>query len=168
MSRSSSRLASGRSSTPRTTLKMAALAPMPRASVTATVIQRARARAKERTAILKSRKKDIGPPTIRLQWEFTSISPGWDQRAAFQRSPKSLKRSTGSIALAHFYWTDISRKRHNRPDFNGPKTRTRNFPGHLHGFVHIGSLDQIKAAELLLGFSKRAIRYRCFSVPQSH
>jgi hypothetical protein len=58
--RSSSRFASGRSSTPRITLKMAAFAPMPRARVMATVNHNARARAKERMATFKSRRKDMG------------------------------------------------------------------------------------------------------------
>src|SRR5437867_560503 len=54
MSRSWSRLTSGRSSTPRTTLKMAALAPMPRARVKTTVKVRPLARIRERSANLRS------------------------------------------------------------------------------------------------------------------
>src|SRR5687768_9744416 len=54
MSRFSSRLTSGRNRTPRTTLKMAALAPIPKASVTTTVIARPLTRPSERSANLKS------------------------------------------------------------------------------------------------------------------
>src|SRR5438093_13129313 len=54
MRRSWSRLTSGLSSTPRTTLKMAALAPIPRASVKTTVNVRPLARASERSANLRS------------------------------------------------------------------------------------------------------------------
>jgi hypothetical protein len=53
-------LTSGRSSTPRTTLKMAALAPMPSASVRATVIARPLLRASERAANFSSCRKVIG------------------------------------------------------------------------------------------------------------
>src|SRR5579885_3134988 len=60
MRRSSSRLTSGRRSTPRTTLKMAALAPMPRARVRTTVIARPLLRQRERTASLRSRPKSSG------------------------------------------------------------------------------------------------------------
>jgi hypothetical protein len=48
-------LTSGRSSTPRTTLKIAALAPMPSASVTTTVAARPLARRRERKPIRMSR-----------------------------------------------------------------------------------------------------------------
>src|ERR1700724_192257 len=57
--RSSSRFASGRSRTPRTTLKIAAFAPMPRARVAAAMIHNVRARAKERIASLRSRSNDM-------------------------------------------------------------------------------------------------------------
>src|SRR5579872_6330300 len=50
----SSRLARGRSRTPRTTLKMAAFAPMPRASVTTTMTVSPLVRIKERNANFKS------------------------------------------------------------------------------------------------------------------
>src|SRR5260221_6676932 len=52
--RSSSLLTSGRSSTPRTTLKIAALAPMPSASVTTTVSASPLTRASDRKAKRKS------------------------------------------------------------------------------------------------------------------
>src|SRR5918993_2516450 len=54
MSRSASRLTSGLSSTPRTTLKIAALAPIPNASVRTTVIARPLARASDRRAKRRS------------------------------------------------------------------------------------------------------------------
>src|SRR5256884_5708912 len=53
MSRSSSRLTSGRRSTPRTRVKIAALAPMPRARVSTTVITSPRS--EEHTSELQSR-----------------------------------------------------------------------------------------------------------------
>src|SRR6267154_2607063 len=59
MRRVSSRLTSGRKSTPRTRVKIAALAPMPRARVSTTVIASPLVRASERSATLKSRRKDI-------------------------------------------------------------------------------------------------------------
>src|SRR4051812_13430618 len=62
MRRSSSRLASGRRRTPRTTLKMAALAPMPRASVRMTVMVSPLVRERERTANFRSCQKVIGIP----------------------------------------------------------------------------------------------------------
>src|SRR5580658_10142023 len=55
MRRFSSRLTSGRRSTPRTTLKIAALAPMPSASVRITVIARPLVCARERRATFRSR-----------------------------------------------------------------------------------------------------------------
>src|SRR5271169_2050496 len=55
MRRFSSRLTRGRRSTPRTTLKMAALAPMPRARVRMTVMARPLVRARERRATFRSR-----------------------------------------------------------------------------------------------------------------
>src|SRR5438132_2759291 len=58
-SRLSSRLTSGRSSTPRTTLKIAALAPMPSASVTTTVAASPFARVSERRAKRRSERKLI-------------------------------------------------------------------------------------------------------------
>src|SRR5260370_24166644 len=67
MRRFSSRLTSGRRSTPRTRVKMAALAPMPSASVSATVMARPLVRASERSATLKSRRNDI----------FCSSVGGW-------------------------------------------------------------------------------------------
>src|SRR5260370_30751854 len=67
MRRFSSRLTSGRRSTPRTRVKMAALAPMPSASVSATVMARPLVRASERSATLKSRRNDI----------FCSLVGGW-------------------------------------------------------------------------------------------
>src|SRR5262245_45408908 len=54
MRRSSSRLARGLSSTPRTTLKMAALAPIPRASVVTTVSASPLARSRDRNAYFRS------------------------------------------------------------------------------------------------------------------
>jgi hypothetical protein len=57
--RSSSRLTSGRSSTPRTTLNTAAFAPMPRPSVTMTVAARPLARNSERTANRMSRASSV-------------------------------------------------------------------------------------------------------------
>src|SRR3954451_25269351 len=54
LGRSSSRLTSGRRSTPRTTLKMAALAPIPSASVTTTVSDRPFARRSDRNATFRS------------------------------------------------------------------------------------------------------------------
>src|SRR5216684_685982 len=67
MRRFSSRLTSGRKSTPRTRAKIAALAPMPSASVSATVMARPLVRASERSATLKSRRNDI----------FCSSVGGW-------------------------------------------------------------------------------------------
>src|SRR6266849_9782570 len=67
MRRFSSRLTSGRKSTPRTRAKIAALAPMPSASVSATVMARPLVRASERSATLKSRRNDI----------FCSSVDGW-------------------------------------------------------------------------------------------
>src|SRR5438477_3970696 len=57
MRRFSSRLERGRRSTPRTTLKMAALAPMPSASVRITVMVRPLVRVRERAANLRSCRK---------------------------------------------------------------------------------------------------------------
>src|SRR5579884_1413752 len=54
MSRFSSRLTSGRSSTPRTRLKIAALPPMPRARVSTTVMVRPLARPSDRAANFRS------------------------------------------------------------------------------------------------------------------
>src|SRR5215510_128461 len=54
MSRSASRLTSGLSSTPRTTLKIAALAPIPSASVRTTVMVNPLARASDRRAKRRS------------------------------------------------------------------------------------------------------------------
>ena len=59
-SRSSSLLTSGRSRTPRTTLEMAALAPIPSASVTMTVIASPFTLSSDRTANRKSVMKVIG------------------------------------------------------------------------------------------------------------
>src|SRR6266852_1833139 len=67
MRRFSSRLTSGRRSTPRTRVKIAALAPMPSASVSATVMARPLVRVSERSATLKSRRNDI----------FCSSVDGW-------------------------------------------------------------------------------------------
>ena len=50
----SSRFTSGRSKTPRTTLKMAAFTPIPRASVNATVVETPGFRTSERNATLIS------------------------------------------------------------------------------------------------------------------
>src|SRR5690242_20152726 len=64
---------------------MAALAPIPRASVAATVIHRARTRASERTAILKSRKNDMSllrsdSCITRLPILFSKIHAFWTIR----------------------------------------------------------------------------------------
>ena len=68
MSRSSSRLTSGRRRTPRTTLKMAALAPMPSARVTITVIARPLTLASDRRAKRISVRKLINTPLrVRVQ-----------------------------------------------------------------------------------------------------
>src|SRR5215813_7413870 len=60
MSRDSSRLTSGRSSTLRTTLNIAALAPIPSARVTMTVSDNPFTRVRDRNANFKSLKKLIG------------------------------------------------------------------------------------------------------------
>src|SRR3954465_14210379 len=57
--RFSSLFTRGRRSTARTTLKIAALAPMPRARVNATVIHNERTRDSERIAIFRSRRNDM-------------------------------------------------------------------------------------------------------------
>src|SRR4029453_2569420 len=69
------RFTRGRSKTPRTTLKMAALAPMPSASVTMTVRARPEARVRERRANLKSviRLMARRPPGIRVGHPFTLL-----------------------------------------------------------------------------------------------
>src|SRR5216684_6084179 len=59
MRRSSSRLTRGLSSTPRTSVKMAALAPMPSAKVSTTVTASPLVRASERAATLRSLRKDM-------------------------------------------------------------------------------------------------------------
>ena len=59
MSRFSSRLTSGLSSTPRTSVKMAALAPMPSASVRVTMVASPLLRISEWNATLRSRKNDM-------------------------------------------------------------------------------------------------------------
>src|SRR5277367_2758870 len=60
--RSSPRLTSGLSSTPRTSVKMAALAPMPSASVRMTIAARPLVRLSEWNATRKSRRNDIVVP----------------------------------------------------------------------------------------------------------
>src|SRR5260221_9877550 len=70
MRRSWSRLTSGRRSTPRTTLKMAALAPMPSASVSTTVKVSPLALTSERNANLRS---VIGSPPPRRRSTGTSF-----------------------------------------------------------------------------------------------
>ena len=59
MSRFSSRLTSGLSSTPRTSVKMAALAPMPSASVRITMVASPLLRISEWNATFRSRKNDM-------------------------------------------------------------------------------------------------------------
>ena len=58
MSRSSSRLTRGRNSTARTRLNIAALAPIPMASVSTTVMVRPFERARERAPTFSSLRKD--------------------------------------------------------------------------------------------------------------
>src|SRR5258706_10165482 len=67
MSRLSSRLTSGRRRTPRTTLKIDALAPIPSASVTTTVAESPLARLRERSANLRSRRRVILVP-LHVGW----------------------------------------------------------------------------------------------------
>src|SRR5262245_57329112 len=70
MSRSSSLFASGRSRTPRTTLKIAAFAPMPSARVTMTVIARPLTLASDRAANLKSVMRFISAPSLIVYHRF--------------------------------------------------------------------------------------------------
>src|SRR6266446_3753995 len=69
MSRPSSRLTSGRSSTPLTTLKIAAFAPMPSARVKTTVIERPFARASERNANFRSFRNIENPLLLRVRFD---------------------------------------------------------------------------------------------------
>jgi hypothetical protein len=92
-------LASGRRSTARTTLKIAALAPIPRASVNATVIHKEGTRARERTAIFKSRKKDISD--LRLNSSAHLFLAG---EKVLATSGHGLKCSSRSISINVTEW----------------------------------------------------------------
>src|SRR5690348_5461680 len=122
MSRSSSRFTSGRSSTPRTSVKMAAFAPMPSASVSTTVIARPFARASDRKAIFKSFANISGLKFIFVSPNSTwatapqnpillnSLAAQWKQRAQSRvaqaksgpyEHAESHRQDPGRIADAH-------------------------------------------------------------------
>src|SRR6266849_367739 len=99
MRRSSSRLTSGRSSTPRTKLKMAAFAPMPSASVSTTVIASPLVRASERAAILKSLRSDIAFFLHLRTQVFRSISAKQSRRSQ-ALAPRPQRNQCAQPAIA--------------------------------------------------------------------
>src|SRR5580693_1515966 len=69
----SSRLTSGRSNTPRTSVKIAAFAPIPSARVSITVTVSPVVRVSERTANFRSFQKDIEPPSVDAFFKYTAL-----------------------------------------------------------------------------------------------
>ncbi len=119
--RSSSRLTSGRRSTPRTTLKIAALAPMPSASVTTTVAARPLARRSERRANRMSRPRAAasssqrGRQTLRIDSRVSVTLPN-SFRAARRAEAGSSPRSMRSLTL-RARWLRISSSSSSSPGF---------------------------------------------------
>src|SRR2546429_2173558 len=95
MSRSSSRLTSGRRSTPRTRVKIAALAPMPRARVSTTVITSPRS--EEHTSELQSRLHLVC--RLLLEKKINTVSL-W-QKYLLQRRSTSTPESHSLALLEH-------------------------------------------------------------------
>src|ERR1700682_912315 len=127
MRRFSSRLTSGRRSTPRTRVKIAALAPMPSASVSTTVMASPLLRPRERSATLKSRRKDIfcslvrgWPPILNLVQERSetenvsaSLTPGdgsYDQQRFFPRDDSIGQRGVRRLVRQIFFASEEPQK----------------------------------------------------------
>ena len=55
-----------------------------------------------------------------------------------------------------------------RPNFNRAGARRGNASGQLNRIIQIRSVDQVEAAELLLGLGERAVGRRDFSLPNPH
>ena len=51
---------------------------------------------------------------------------------------------------------------HDRSDLDGAEARPRDLGGHLHGPIYIACLNEVIAAELLLGFGKWSVGVRRF------
>src|SRR2546423_972895 len=99
MSRFSSRLTRGRSSTPRTRLNITALAPIPRASVSTTVAVSAFARARERAATFSSRRKDTTPSIMQVTPLNDNLLASLSPLLSFYK-PKALATSSAACACA--------------------------------------------------------------------
>src|SRR2546425_3807555 len=154
MRRSSSLLTSGRRRTPRTTLKIAALAPMPSARVTMTVIASPLTLANDRAANLKSVMRLIGVQLARVM-AFQRSPSGWQ---APSRSPcrsscpcsSTLKSSLQPATLLRVQLSD-------RPHFDAPLARRRDFRGHLDCVVQVSGLDEVEPSQMLLRLGERAV-----------
>src|SRR5882724_10918249 len=94
MRRFSSALTSGRRSTPRTKLKMAALAPMPNASVSTTVIASPLVRPSERSATLRSPRNNSGFRLIVRYSLYRGVRPAAyflpDSRSSLHKNPREI------------------------------------------------------------------------------
>ncbi len=148
MSRSSSRLTSGRSRTPRTRLNIAALAPIPSANVRTTVTVRPFARARERAPTFSSRRKDTMFSIMRLPLfeaeSCKSIAYSYCDTNKGRRLSREMRlvsdlgihaSRNGTNAARHFAWRTLQHMRaaaarhQSRKPYRSPWGRRFRLPG---------------------------------------
>src|SRR5579862_7478337 len=103
-------------------------------------------------------------------WAFWSC---WRAAATIATASASSTTNIRENFMASPYrvsgrFCQLSGKRHDRPNFHAAKASAWNFSRHGRGRGLVWSFDEVKAAELFLGFGERAVGGQSFAVAHTH